>query len=350
MATSARTENRSGPSSSPSLNSRGPYKIRRELFFKRHWPRSGRCRRRPDLSRKDRGVQRQRVAWSGAHRRLVAAVRNDAKGDFDLQRHGQTSHRASSEGVVAGRRKETNQMIRALFSAASGMNAQQTNVENIANNIANANTAGFKARRAQFQDLLYQNLIQPGAAATAEHRLPPVCNWAWVREPYPTRVIFTQGDFSETDNPLDLVIQGNGFFQVLQPSGKLAYTKAGTFHLNNTGQIVDPNGNLLDPPITDSAERPLAHHRQRRNGELHASRTGRGTASRPDSTRQLRQSFRLEQPRPKPFSADRRFRRTRDRAARRSGWTRHVDARLRGAIQRQHRSGIREPDRQPARV
>jgi flagellar basal-body rod protein FlgG len=141
-------------------------------------------------------------------------------------------------------------MIRALFSAASGMNAQQTNVENIANNIANANTAGFKSRRAQFQDLLYQNLIQPGAAATQQSVVPTGLQLGLGTRAVSNEVIFTQGDFSETDNPLDLVIQGNGFFQVLQPSGQIAYTKAGTFHLNNTGQIVDPNGNLLDPPIT----------------------------------------------------------------------------------------------------
>jgi flagellar basal-body rod protein FlgG len=141
-------------------------------------------------------------------------------------------------------------MIRALFSAASGMNAQQTNVENIANNIANANTAGFKSRRAQFQDLLYQNLIQPGAAATQQTVVPTGLQLGLGTRAVSNEVIFTQGDFSETDNPLDLVIQGNGFFQVLQASGQVAYTKAGTFHLNNTGQIVDPNGNLLDPPIT----------------------------------------------------------------------------------------------------
>jgi flagellar basal-body rod protein FlgG len=141
-------------------------------------------------------------------------------------------------------------MIRALFSAASGMNAQQTNVENIANNIANANTAGFKARRAQFQDLLYQNMIQPGAAATQQTVVPTGLQLGLGTRAVSNEVIFTQGDFSETDNPLDLVIQGNGFFQVRRASGDLAYTKAGTFHLNNTGQIVTPNGDLLDPPVT----------------------------------------------------------------------------------------------------
>src|ERR1700693_5369955 len=110
-------------------------------------------------------------------------------------------------------------MIRALFSAASGMNAEQLNVDNIANNIANANTAGFKARRAQFQDLLYQNLIQPGAAATQQTTVPTGLQLGLGTRAVSNEVIFTQGDFSETDNPLDLVIQGNGFFQVQQPSG-----------------------------------------------------------------------------------------------------------------------------------
>jgi flagellar basal-body rod protein FlgG len=141
-------------------------------------------------------------------------------------------------------------MIRALFSAASGMNAQQLNVENIANNIANANTTGFKSRRAQFQDLLYQNMIQPGAAASQQTTVPTGLQMGLGTRAVSNEVIFTQGDFSETDNPLDMVIQGNGFFQIRQVSGTLAYTKAGNFHLNNTGQVVDPNGNLLDPPIT----------------------------------------------------------------------------------------------------
>ena len=99
-------------------------------------------------------------------------------------------------------------MIRALFSAASGMNAQQTNLENIANNIANANTAGFKARRAQFQDLLYQNLIQPGAAATQNTVVPTGLQLGLGTRAVSNEILFTQGDFSETDNPLDLTIQG----------------------------------------------------------------------------------------------------------------------------------------------
>jgi flagellar basal-body rod protein FlgG len=141
-------------------------------------------------------------------------------------------------------------MIRALFTAASGMNAQQLNVDNIANNIANANTNGFKTRRAQFQDLLYQNMIQPGAAATQQATIPTGLQLGLGTRPVSNEIIFTQGDFSETDNPLDVVIQGNGFFQIQQPSGTLAYTKSGSFHLNSTGQVVTANGQLLNPPVT----------------------------------------------------------------------------------------------------
>ncbi len=141
-------------------------------------------------------------------------------------------------------------MIRALFSAASGMNAQQLNVDNIANNIANANTAGFKARRPQFQDLLYQNMIQPGAAAGQQTIVPTGLQLGLGTRPVSNEIIFTQGDFTQTNNPLDVVIQGNGFFQIRRATGDLAYTRSGSFHLNSTGQMVTANGDLLDPPIT----------------------------------------------------------------------------------------------------
>ncbi len=141
-------------------------------------------------------------------------------------------------------------MIRALYSAASGMNAQQLNVDNIANNIANANTNGFKTRRAQFQDLLYQTMIQPGSAATQQSMVPTGLQLGLGVRPVSNEVIFTQGDFSQTSNPLDVVIQGNGFFQIRRAAGDLAYTKSGSFHLNSTGQVVNANGDLLEPPIT----------------------------------------------------------------------------------------------------
>jgi flagellar basal-body rod protein FlgG len=141
-------------------------------------------------------------------------------------------------------------MIRALYSAASGMVAQQTNVENIANNLANANTNGFKARRAQFQDLMYQNMVQPGAAAGQQTTVPAGLQLGLGTRSASNEMLFTQGAFSETGNPLDIVIQGKGFFQVQLPSGELAYTRNGTFQLDKTGSLVTADGNPVQPQIT----------------------------------------------------------------------------------------------------
>jgi flagellar basal-body rod protein FlgG len=141
-------------------------------------------------------------------------------------------------------------MIRALYSAASGMAAQQTNVENIANNLANANTNGFKARRAQFQDLMYQSMVQPGAAAGQQTTVPAGLQLGLGTRTASNEILFTQGAFSETDNPLDIVIQGKGFFQVQLPSGELAYTRNGTFQLDKNGNLVTADGNPVQPQIT----------------------------------------------------------------------------------------------------
>jgi len=130
------------------------------------------------------------------------------------------------------------------------MTAQQLNVDNIANNLANANTAGYKTRRAQFQDLLYQNMVQPGAAASQQSTVPAGLQLGLGTRSSSNEIIFTQGNFSQTDNPLDIVIQGNGFFQVLRPSGDLAYTRDGSFQLDKDGNLVTSNGNLVQPQIT----------------------------------------------------------------------------------------------------
>ncbi|HWB87398.1 MAG TPA: flagellar basal-body rod protein FlgG [Bryobacteraceae bacterium] len=141
-------------------------------------------------------------------------------------------------------------MIRALYSAASGMMAQQMNVDNIAHNLANASTVGYKMRRAQFQDLLYQSVVQPGAAAGQQTVVPTGLQLGLGTRASSNEIIFTQGDFSETDNPLDLVIQGKGFFQIRKPTGELAYTRAGNFHLDRDGNIVTADGDALEPQIT----------------------------------------------------------------------------------------------------
>ena len=141
-------------------------------------------------------------------------------------------------------------MIRALYSAGSGMTAQQLNVDNIAHNLANANTAGYKARRAQFQDLLYQTIVQPGASATQQSVVPTGLQLGLGTRAVSNEIVFTQGNFSQTNNPLDVVIEGRGFFQIRMQSGEVAYTRAGSFHLNREGNVVTANGDLLDPQIT----------------------------------------------------------------------------------------------------
>lgn len=141
-------------------------------------------------------------------------------------------------------------MIRALYSAGSGMNAQQMNIDNIAHNIANANTTGFKMRRTQFEDLLYQNFIQPGAAAGSQTVVPSGLQLGLGTRPASNEIIFTQGDFTLTNNPLDLVIQGKGFFQIRRPDGTLAYTRAGNFQMDRDGNLVTADGDPLEPQIT----------------------------------------------------------------------------------------------------
>jgi flagellar basal-body rod protein FlgG len=141
-------------------------------------------------------------------------------------------------------------MIRALFSAASGMTAQQLNVDNIAHNLANANTVGFKTRRTQFQDLLYQSLVQPGASAGAQTVVPSGLQLGLGTRPSSNEIIQSQGNYQATENPLDMVVQGRGFFQVRRSSGELAYTRAGTFHLDRDGNLVTGDGDPLEPQIT----------------------------------------------------------------------------------------------------
>ena len=148
-------------------------------------------------------------------------------------------------------------MIRALFSAASGMVAQQMNIDNVANNLANASTTGFKHRRMQFEDLLYQNLTAPGTAAGQQTTVPSGLQLGLGTRVVSNEIIFSQGDFISTTNPLDLVIEGAGFFQVRLPTGELAYTRAGAFHLDRDGNIVTANGDALEPAVNIDAEAPF---------------------------------------------------------------------------------------------
>ncbi len=143
---------------------------------------------------------------------------------------------------------------RALNTAATGMQVQQQNVDNIANNLANASTVGFKRTRLEFQDLLYQNMRTAGGAANASTTLPVGLQIGLGARSIASERIFTQGDFKQTENPLDMVIEGSGFFQVRQANGDLAYTRAGSFHLNAQGQVVTANGDSLEPAITIPTE------------------------------------------------------------------------------------------------
>ncbi len=140
-------------------------------------------------------------------------------------------------------------MIRALYTAASGMSAQQMNLDTIANNLANSSTTGFRQLRLQFQDMVYQNMITPGAAQS-QSTVSAGLQIGLGTRPAATEVINTQGELNETDNPLDVAIQGAGFFQVQRPDGTIAYTRAGQFHLNNQGTIVTTDGDPLIPTIT----------------------------------------------------------------------------------------------------
>ena len=140
-------------------------------------------------------------------------------------------------------------MIRALYTAASGMSAQQLNLDTIANNLANSSTVGFRQRQLQFQDMIYQNLVTPGAAQSQE-TVSAGLQIGLGTKSAASEVIMTQGDLNQTNNPLDLAIQGTGFFQVSRPDGTLAYSRAGNFYLNNQGTLVDAQGDSVVPSIT----------------------------------------------------------------------------------------------------
>ena len=141
-------------------------------------------------------------------------------------------------------------MIRALYTAASGMQAQQLNLDTVANNLANASSSGFRRRRLQFQDLLYQNLVMPGTAATQQTTVAAGLQIGLGARSAASEIIQLQGDMSATGNPLDIAIEGQGFFQITLPSGDIGYTRSGAFHLDAQGNVVTSDGNPMEPSIT----------------------------------------------------------------------------------------------------
>jgi flagellar basal-body rod protein FlgG len=141
-------------------------------------------------------------------------------------------------------------MIRALYTAASGMDAQQTNIDNVAHNLANVNTNGFKKSRVEFEDLVYQQVKAPGSPNTSSTESPLGLEIGLGTHAVATARDFAAGNLETTNGPLDLAVEGAGFFQITMPDGSLAYTRAGAFHLNQDGQVVTAEGYQLQPAIT----------------------------------------------------------------------------------------------------
>ena len=143
--------------------------------------------------------------------------------------------------------------MRSLWSAATGMIAQQLNIDTISNNLANVNTIGFKKSRAEFEDLIYQNHKIAGSITQGDVRVPTGIQVGMGVRPTTVHKFFSQGDYQNTSNPLDMAIEGEGFFQV-QVGDEVAYTRAGAFKLNQDGTVVSANGYVLQPEFTVPAE------------------------------------------------------------------------------------------------
>ena len=141
-------------------------------------------------------------------------------------------------------------MIRSLWIARTGLDAQQTQLDVISNNLANVSTNGYKRARGVFEDLLYQTLRQPGAQSTQQTTIPSGLQIGTGVRPVATERIHSQGNLNQTGNSLDVAIQGSGFFQILLPDGTTAYTRDGAFQKDANGQIVTSSGYPLQPAIT----------------------------------------------------------------------------------------------------
>lgn len=140
--------------------------------------------------------------------------------------------------------------MRALWTAATGMQAQQLTLDVVANNLANVQTSGFKRSRVDFQDLVYETLQAPGAASAQGQEIPSGFQVGHGSRAVATQRLFIKGDLQQTGNVLDLAIEGEGFFQVQQPNGDIAYTRAGAFKKDSQGRLVTSDGFTLDPEIT----------------------------------------------------------------------------------------------------
>src|SRR6056297_1563113 len=140
-------------------------------------------------------------------------------------------------------------MIGALWTAATGMNSQQKSIDVTSNNLANVNTGGFKKSRVNFADLMYKTIKQPGTPNAQGAQVPVGIEVGHGSKVSATQKVFTEGNLKNTDNPLDLLIEGDGFFQVMKPDGTVAYTKDGSFKQDSTGRVVTSDGYPLQPEI-----------------------------------------------------------------------------------------------------
>jgi len=140
--------------------------------------------------------------------------------------------------------------MRALYTAASGMNAQQANIDNVANNLANVNTVGFKKSRIDFEDLVYQQITAPGTPTSQDAQAPLGLESGLGTRAVATVRNFSAGNLRSTSSPFDLAIEGNGFFQVALPSGETGYTRSGSLHANAEGQLVTADGYALQPELS----------------------------------------------------------------------------------------------------
>lgn len=141
-------------------------------------------------------------------------------------------------------------MFSSLWVAKTGLDAQQTRMDVISNNLANANTTGYKSARASFQDLVYQNLRQPGGQTTEQTQSPAGLMLGTGVRVVGSEKLFTQGNIEQTGNSLDVAVQGRGFLQVTMPDGTIAYTRDGSLHMDQNGQLVTANGYAVDPAVS----------------------------------------------------------------------------------------------------
>lgn len=165
-------------------------------------------------------------------------------------------------------------MMRALWTAGTGMVAQQANIDVISNNLANVNTSGFKKSRTDFADLMYQTIRQAGATTGPDTLLPTGIQMGHGVRQVATQKIYTQGNFQQTGNPLDVAIEGDGFFQITMSDGTIAYTRDGSFKRDDQGRIVTSEGYPLEPQITIPENAT----------EIMVSADGRVTATIPNQT------------------------------------------------------------------